>query len=60
MRRSYLPTEMRLHDLRVDIGYLSADLLQLHETGTTGERLAAHYLVERFREIGMAPGLDRA
>jgi hypothetical protein len=52
--------ETALHDLRVDVGYLSADLLQGRETGTTGERLAAQYLVERFQELGLAPGLDGA
>jgi len=49
-----------LHDLRVDVGYLSSDLLQGRETGTAGERLAAQYLVERFRELGLKPGLDDA
>jgi hypothetical protein len=45
-----------LHHLRVDVGYLSADLLEGRETGTTGERLAAQYLVDRFQELGMQPG----
>ena len=48
----------RIHDLRVDVGYLSSDLLQGRETGTQGERLAARYIVERFRELGLSPGLD--
>jgi len=52
--------ETALHDLRVDVGYLAADLLQGRATGTEGERLAAQYLVERFREVGLAPGLDSA
>ncbi len=47
-----------LHDLRVDVGYLSADLLRGRETGTKGARLAAQHLVQRFRELGLAPGLD--
>ncbi|WP_263818851.1 M20/M25/M40 family metallo-hydrolase [Salinibacter sp.] len=47
-----------LHDLRVDVGYLSADLLRGRATGTKGARLAAQYLVQRFRELGLAPGLD--
>ncbi|NBB75025.1 MAG: M20/M25/M40 family metallo-hydrolase [Bacteroidetes bacterium] len=47
-----------LHDLRVDVGYLSADHLEGRETGTAGERLAAQYLVDRFQELGLQPGLD--
>jgi len=50
--------ETALHDLRVDVGYLSSDLLQGRETGTAGERLAAQYLVGRFQEMGLQPGLD--
>jgi hypothetical protein len=49
-----------LHDLRVDVGYLSADLLEGRETGTEGARLAARYITERFRELGLSPGLDTA
>ncbi len=49
-----------VHDLRVDVGYLSADVLEGRETGTRGERLAARYLVERFQELGLSPGLDTA
>ena len=52
--------ETALHDLRVDVGYLSSDVLKGRETGTDGERLAAQYLVQRFRELGLAPGLDSA
>jgi hypothetical protein len=53
-----LGDETALHDLRVDVGYLSADLLEGRETGTTGERLAAQYLMERFEELRLAPGLN--
>jgi acetylornithine deacetylase/succinyl-diaminopimelate desuccinylase-like protein len=53
-----LADETALQDLRVDVGYLSADLLEGRETGTTGERLAAHYIVQRFEELGLAPGFD--
>ena len=49
-----------LHDLRVDVGYLSADLLEGRETGTEGARLAARYITERFQELGLSPGLDTA
>lgn len=46
--------------LHVDVGYLSSDALQGRETGTRGERLAARYLVDRFQELGLSPGLDTA
>jgi acetylornithine deacetylase/succinyl-diaminopimelate desuccinylase-like protein len=49
-----------LHALRVDVAYLSADLLQGRATGTDGERLAAQYIAQRFQELGLAPGLDGA
>jgi len=55
-----LAEDTALHDLRVDVGYLSADLLEGRETGTTGARLAAQYLMERFQDLGLAPGLDGA
>ncbi len=50
--------ETALYNLRVDVGYLSADLLEGRETGTDGERLAAQYLVQRFQELELSPGLD--
>ena len=53
-----ISTAPPVHDLRVDVGYLSADALEGRETGTPGARRAARYLVERFREIGLSPGLD--
>jgi len=45
--------ETVLHDLRVDVGYLSSDLLEGREAGTDGERLAAQYIADRFRELGL-------
>lgn len=44
-----------LQDLRVDVIYLSSDLLQGRETGTEGERLAAQYIASRFASIGLKP-----
>lgn len=49
-----------LYSLRIDVDYLSVDLVRGHETGTEGEHLAAQYLVQRVRERGLAPGLDSA
>lgn len=42
-----------LQDLRVDVVYLSSDLLKGRETGTEGEDLAAQYIATRFAEIGL-------
>lgn len=48
-----------LQDIRVDVVYLSSDLLKGRETGTDGEDLAAQYIIKRFREIGLeAKGTD--
>lgn len=37
------------------VRYLADDRLEGREVGTNGERCAADYLVERFRELGLAP-----
>ncbi|MCB9283658.1 MAG: M20/M25/M40 family metallo-hydrolase [Lewinellaceae bacterium] len=47
-----------LQELRVDVVYLSSDLLQGRETGTEGERLAAQYIASRFAAIGLTPKGD--
>ncbi len=47
-----------LFDLKIDVAFLSADLLEGRETGTTGERLAAAYIARRFADVGLAPGVD--
>ena len=49
----YQPDVMQ--DLRVDVVYLSSDLLAGRETGTEGERWAAQYIAERFAEVGLQP-----
>lgn len=41
--------------LKVDVVYLSSNLLEGRETGKEGEKLAAEYIAHRFREIGLAP-----
>ncbi len=51
-------SEAVLQDLRVDVIYLASDYLQGRETGTEGERLAAHYIATRFQEIGLKPKGD--
>lgn len=44
-----------LQGIRVDVVYLSSDLLEGRETGTHGEMLAAEYIASRFEEIGLTP-----
>lgn len=52
------PQSETLHDLRVDVGYLSADLLEGRETGTPGADMAARYIAERFDELDLTPGAE--
>ncbi len=47
-----------LHDLRVDVVYLSSDFLQGRQTGTEYEKLAAAYVARRFEDIGLTPAGD--
>ena len=44
--------------LRVDVVYLSSDLLEGRETGKEGENMAAEYIASRFQDIGLAPKGD--
>lgn len=44
-----------LTQLKVDVVYLSSDLLEGRSTGTTGELLAAEYIAARMKEIGLSP-----
>ena len=48
----FAQTELQI---KVDVVYLSSDLLLGRETGTEGESLAAEYLAERFEQIGLKP-----
>ncbi len=41
--------------LEFDVRYLSQDSLEGRETGTIGELIAAQYISQRFREIGLSP-----
>ena len=45
----------QLQQLRVDVVYLSSDLLGGRETGTPGEAMAAQYIATRFRQLGLQP-----
>lgn len=44
--------------LRDDITFLASDSLEGREFGTEGEVIAANYIAERFKEIGLAPKGD--
>ncbi|MCB9286981.1 MAG: M28 family peptidase [Lewinellaceae bacterium] len=41
--------------LKVDVVYLSSDLLEGRETGKEGEKMAAQYIAQRFQELGLEP-----
>lgn len=41
--------------LYTDVAFLAHDSLEGRETGTKGERIAADYIAERFRVIGLSP-----
>ncbi len=44
---------------KVDVVYLSSDLLEGRATGTKGEQLGAEYIQYRFKELGLLPaGID--
>ncbi len=42
-------------DLRAHVEYLASDELEGRMTGTRGAKLAAGYIVERFKELGLKP-----
>lgn len=55
-----LPVSGQSHEtvpqsIQVDVVYLSADILEGRETGTHGETLAAQYLANRFKDLGLTP-----
>lgn len=45
----------KIHDIRVDVVYLSSDYLNGRETGTDSEKMAADYISKRFEAIGLIP-----
>ena len=44
-----------LQKIRVDVIYLASNYMEGRETGKMGEKLAAQYIISRFREIGLDP-----
>jgi hypothetical protein len=50
-----------LQQIRVDVAYLSSDLLEGRETGSAGEKLASEYIASRFADAGLIPsGTDES
>ena len=49
-----------IYQLQMDLAFLSSDLMEGRETGKTGERLAARYIIDRMKALGVgqAPGMD--
>lgn len=47
--------ETKAVSMEEDVAYLASDSLTGRETGTSGEQMAADYLVKRFESIGIAP-----
>ncbi|MBS4043132.1 MAG: M28 family peptidase [Chitinophagaceae bacterium] len=45
-----------VENLKSHVSYLASDQLEGRRTGTKGEILAANYLVEEYRKIGLLPG----
>ena len=41
--------------IKEDVSYLADDKLEGRQTGTKGEELAAEYLIERYKAIGLEP-----
>lgn len=44
--------------IKSDIVYLASDELEGREVGTEGERKAAEYIAERFRQLGLSEGFE--
>src|SRR5438876_169731 len=51
---SYVP-EVRLEDLRNEVGFLSSEDLEGRLTGTTGSQRAAEFIAEQLRRAGLKP-----
>ncbi|MBK8700098.1 MAG: M28 family peptidase [Saprospiraceae bacterium] len=50
-----IPGEDPVQQMTIDIGLLASDEMEGREVGTEGENMAAAYLVERFKDIGLKP-----
>src|SRR5439155_26869545 len=50
----YVP-EVRVEDLRGEVGYLASEALEGRMTGTTGSQRAAEFIAEQLRRAGLKP-----
>lgn len=53
-----MPDSTALRHLRTDVFTLADDSMMGRETGTKGEQMAAAYIMDRFRQLGLAPKGD--
>lgn len=52
---SFYAQEIRLENLKKDVSFLASEALQGRLTGSEGEKLAAEYIAERFKSLGLQP-----
>lgn len=50
-----IDTAVQIAQIKKDVYLLASDSLQGREVGTEGEKMAASYLAERLKELGVAP-----
>ncbi|HHT9127349.1 MAG TPA: M28 family peptidase [Candidatus Wujingus californicus] len=48
-------SEINVSDLKAEVQYLASDKLEGRMTGSKGTQMAANYIVEYFKEIGLKP-----
>jgi aminopeptidase YwaD len=56
--QTLMPDSTALRQLRNDVYTLADDSMQGRELGTKGEQMAAAYLMDRYRSLGLAPRGD--
>lgn len=52
---SYYAQEIHKENLKKDVSFLASEALQGRLTGSEGEKLAAEYIAERFKSLGLEP-----
>lgn len=58
--QALMPDSQAVRLMRQDVHALAHDSMMGREAGTAGERMAAAYIVDRFREAGLSPRGDSA
>lgn len=54
-QQSVLRPTVAIAPLKSDVSYLASDALEGRMTGSSGEKLAAHYIEQRLRRLGLEP-----